>query len=178
MNINKLCTATDSTAYLAPYQPYSERRLSDRNYGCRPYTATEKIPDFKLIRKRFLPKCVCLRGSAPDPAGGLTAPPCRSPAGKGWVTHQSVPPTFVSGSTPLVNSRFFLRHPAFHLKCPAFLMLRISSWKKCLIYMRSAQRQVELRRLGNQLPVLDKANSLCKIVNLYVLPVCDLVWAA
>ena len=39
------------------------------------YTATEKRPDFKLIRNFFLPKCVCLRGSAPDPAGGLTAPP-------------------------------------------------------------------------------------------------------
>ena len=39
------------------------------------YTATEKRPDFKLIRKRFLLKRVCLRGSAPDPAGGLTAPP-------------------------------------------------------------------------------------------------------
>ena len=31
--------------------------------------------------------------------------------------------------------------------------------------MRSAQRQVELRRLGNQLTVLGKANSLGKIVN-------------
>ena len=30
--------------------------------------------------------------------------------------------------------------------------------------MRSAQHQVELRSLGNQLPVLGKANSLCKIV--------------
>ena len=30
--------------------------------------------------------------------------------------------------------------------------------------MRSAQRQVELRPLGNQLPVLGKANSLRKIV--------------
>ncbi len=29
--------------------------------------------------------------------------------------------------------------------------------------MRSAQRQVELRRLGNQLPVLGKANSLCEV---------------
>ena len=29
--------------------------------------------------------------------------------------------------------------------------------------VRSAQRQMELRRLGNQLPVLGKANSLCKI---------------
>ena len=30
--------------------------------------------------------------------------------------------------------------------------------------MRSAQRQVELRRLVNQLPVLGKANSVCKVV--------------
>ena len=30
--------------------------------------------------------------------------------------------------------------------------------------MRSAQRQVELRRLSNHLPVLGKANSFCKIV--------------
>ena len=34
--------------------------------------------------------------------------------------------------------------------------------------MRSAQRQVELRRLGNQLPVLVKADSLCKIVTFCV----------
>ena len=39
--------------------------------------------------------------------------------------------------------------------------------------MRSAQRQVELRRLGDQLPVLGKANSLCKIV--CVLPVFELL---
>ena len=31
--------------------------------------------------------------------------------------------------------------------------------------MRSFQRQVELRRLGNQLPMLGKANSLFKLVN-------------
>ena len=31
--------------------------------------------------------------------------------------------------------------------------------------MRSVQRQVGLRRLGNQIPVLGKANSLCKSVN-------------
>ena len=30
--------------------------------------------------------------------------------------------------------------------------------------MRSTQSQVELRQLGKQLPVLGKANSLCKIV--------------
>ena len=34
--------------------------------------------------------------------------------------------------------------------------------------MRSAQRKVELRRLSNQLPVLDKADSLCKIVKFCV----------
>ena len=34
--------------------------------------------------------------------------------------------------------------------------------------MLSAQRQVERRRLGNQRPVLDKANSLCKMVKLCV----------
>ena len=49
--------------------------------------------------------------------------------------------------------------------------------------MRSAQRQVELRRLGNQLPVLGKANSLCKIVKLCVFCMCvklrlSPVWAA
>ena len=32
--------------------------------------------------------------------------------------------------------------------------------------MRSDQRQVELRRLGNQLPVLGKANSLCEVGNI------------
>ena len=37
--------------------------------------------------------------------------------------------------------------------------------------MRYAQRQVELRRLGNQIPILGQANSLCKIVKcLFVLP--------
>ena len=33
-----------------------------------------------------------------------------------------------------------------------------------MLSMRSAQHQVELRRLGNQLPVLGKANSLCKML--------------
>ena len=37
-----------------------------------------------------------------------------------------------------------------------------------MLYMRSAQRQVKLRRLGNQIPVLGKANSLRKIVKLCV----------
>ena len=32
--------------------------------------------------------------------------------------------------------------------------------------MRSAQRQVELRQLGNQLPGLGKANSLCEVGNI------------
>ena len=53
------------------------------------------------------------------------------------------------------------RFPAFHLKCPAFFAyFQLEKMRS----MRSAQCQVELRRLGNQLPVLGKANSLCKIV--------------
>ena len=40
--------------------------------------------------------------------------------------------------------------------------------------MRSAQRQMELKRLGNQLPVLGKANLVCKIGKCCVLlPVCS-----
>ena len=63
-----------------------------------------------------------------------------------------------------VNSRFFIapsRFPVFHLKCPAFLAyLELEK-----VYpMRSFQCQVELRRFGNQLPVLGKANSLFKLV--------------
>ena len=52
----------------------------------------------------------------------------------------------------------FQRHHAFPL------FLRISRWKK-KCSMRSAQSQVELKRLGNQLPVLGKANSLCEVGN-------------
>ena len=35
-------------------------------------------------------------------------------------------------------------------------------------FMRSAQRQVKLRRLGNQIPMLGKANSLCKVGNIII----------
>ena len=42
--------------------------------------------------------------------------------------------------------------------------------------MCSAQRQVELRRLGNQLPVLGQTNSLCKMVVCFAC--CDLIRAA
>ena len=74
---------------------------------------------------------------------------------QGWFT-KSRPPTFVSGSTPLYFAYFELGE------------------------MRSAhtQRQVEIRRLCNQLPVLCKANSLCKIVKLCVLCLFYIVRAA
>ena len=100
-DINKFCTATDSTAYLAPY-PGTNQWTSLIGSEIGMYTATEKRPDFKLICKRFLPKCACLRGSAPDPAGGITAPPDPQLEKVGF-TQQSVPPTFVSGSTPLIT---------------------------------------------------------------------------
>ena len=61
-------------------------------------------PDFKLIRKRFFAKMRLPPGLCPGPCWGGAYSAPRPPAGKGWVTHQSVcvPPTFVSGSTPLV----------------------------------------------------------------------------
>ena len=57
------------------------------------------------------------------------------------------------------------RFPAFHLKCPTFFAYFE------LEKLRSSQRQVEvveLIRLGNQLPVLGKANSLCEVGNTIV----------
>ena len=62
-----------------------------------------------------------------------------------------------------VNSRFFSAIPLsrFSLKMSRFLFAYFELGK-----MRSAQRQVELRRLGNQLPVLGKANSLCEVDNI------------
>ena len=64
-----------------------------------------------------------------------------------------------------VNSRF-LAPSRFSRFSPAFFKSILL--KKKMRYMSSVQRQVELRRLGNQLPVLGKANSLCKIVKLCV----------
>ena len=59
----------------------------------------------------------------------------------------------------------FQRLPAFHLKCPVFL--RISSWKKCaLCALLSVKWNSE--EIGNQLPVLGKANSLCNVFCLFV----------
>ena len=56
-------------------------RLSDRNYGCRQRPRYLIFSQFS-IGPILLPKCVCLRGSASDPTGGLPAPP----AGKRWVS--------------------------------------------------------------------------------------------
>ena len=66
----------------------------------------------------------------------------------------------------LAPSRFSLKMTNVPLFC-VFL-----SWKKCAVMyrMRSAQRQMKLRRLGNQLPVLCKANSLCEDCNISLQP--------
>ena len=63
--------------------------------------------------------------------------------------------------------KLFLAPSRFSLKMSRFFAYFQLEKKRS---MRSAQCQVELRRLDNQLPVLGKANSLCKIV--CVLPVC------
>ena len=62
-----------------------------------------------------------------------------------------------------VNSRFFFSPiplSRFSLKMSRFFCIFRDG------KMRSFQRQVELRRLGNQLPVLGKANSHCKVVKM------------
>ena len=46
-----------------------------------------KLYNNTTIFSRLLPICVCFRGSAPDPAGGLTAPP-RPPAGKNCASRK------------------------------------------------------------------------------------------
>ena len=63
-----------------------------------------------------------------------------------------------------VNSRFYSAIPfsCFSLKMSRFFWAYFRVRK--MHSMRSFQRQVELRRLGNQLPVLGKANSLFKLV--------------
>ena len=55
---------------------------------------------------------------------------------------------------------FYTAQPLF--KCTTFLAhFQLEKMRS----VHSAQCKVELRRLGNQLPVLGKANSICKIVN-------------
>ena len=55
----------------------------------------------------------------------------------------------------------------FSLKMSRFFVY-FRDWKNALYHMRSAERQVEVRQLGNQLPVLGKANSLCAVGNIIV----------
>ena len=69
-----------------------------------------------------------------------------------------------------VNSRFFSVIPLSRFSLKMYRFFAYFELEK-MHSARSAQRQVELRRLGNQLPVLGKANWLCKIVKvLCVLP--------
>ena len=69
------CLASDSTAYLANQWT----SLIGSELGV--YTATQR-PDFQPIFTRLLPKCVCLRDSAPDPTGGAYSAPPPHPSWK------------------------------------------------------------------------------------------------
>ena len=64
-------------------------------------TGATQRSDFQPIFNRLLPKCVCLRGSAPDPLGGLTAPP-KPPAAEGWVT-PAPPLSHIPGSATAIE---------------------------------------------------------------------------
>ena len=62
--------------YIAVTVTTSERRLNRIGIKDVPVVGYPgQRPDFHPIFNRFLPKCVCLRDSAPHPVGGLTAPP-------------------------------------------------------------------------------------------------------
>ena len=66
-----------------------------------------------------------------------------------------------------INSRFFSAIPLsrFSLKMSRFFcVFGVGKMRS----MHSAQSKVELRRLGNHLPVLGKANLFCKVVKLCV----------
>ena len=74
------------------------------------YTAIEKRPDFKLIRKRILPKCVCLRGSARD---------CPGPRGGGGGLQRPQTPSWkMLGYTPI--RPIGVNRPAFGGTVPHF----------------------------------------------------------
>ena len=62
-----------------------------------------------------------------------------------------------------VNSRFFRAPSRFSLKMSRFFAYFDLEKMRS---MRSSKRQVELRRLGNQLQVLGKVNSLCEVGNI------------
>ena len=63
-----------------------------------------KRPDFKLIFKRFCQNAFASGALPRTPLGPYSAP--RPPAGKGWVTYQSVPPHF--------RIRIYAREPRTH----------------------------------------------------------------
>ena len=85
----------------------------------------------------------------------------------GYVAHKYV--GYVSIGVNItafgLNSRFFSAIPLSRFSLKMSRLFAYFGLKK-MRSMRSAQRRVELRRLGNQLPVLGKANSVCEIVKL------------
>ena len=108
--------------------PTSGRRLSELGE----YTATKKIPDFKLICKRFWPKGVCLRGSSPDPAGDLQRPQTISWKRLGYPPIRP-PPTFVSGSMPIGISNISCRWLVQSFSGPWSFGLNTTRWRTGLV---------------------------------------------
>ena len=64
-------------------------------------------------------KYVCFRGSAPDPAGGLTAPP-KPPAGYSLVTNRSCP-----DQRPCFHIHLPLATPLVIVNCPALIVCNL-----------------------------------------------------
>ena len=75
-----------------------------------------KLYNNTTIFSRLLPICVCFRGSAPDPAGGLTAPP-RPPAGKDCASRKKCHLFLFSPMTCLNGSNYWERANYIYLNC-------------------------------------------------------------
>ena len=93
-----------------------------------------------------------------------------SPVGESWTLSA----TFIGVNSTAFGRKLTLFCSAIPLSRFPLKMSRFFAYFELgkMRSMRSAQRQVELRLVGNQLPVFGKANSLCKMVKCCVFCPC------
>ena len=110
-------------------------------------TGATQRSDFQPIFNRLLPKCVCLRGSAPEPVGGLTAPP-PNPQLEKVGSHQVLRPPF---------SHSWIRHCHLYVWfrvgwscCPPFCVL------VCLLLQPSVYLPLSLFQSTHPLPAISR----------------------
>ena len=129
-------------------------RLSDRNYGCRQRPRYLIFSQFS-IGPILLPKCVCLRGSASDPTGGLPAPP----AGKRWVSPLQRAPQNCGPQGPETprSATVYTYVSPIHM---SHLYVYVSSIHLCIIYTTKGDACVcVFAKLDQFLPVRSQLDS-------------------